>query len=190
MEESRWSILPNGRIDKSVYLLVAMKISGTCLFSLLTVALLGAIGCSTTADRIGQGGSQLVVGQNYMLQRPAILLAKRGMIDSIENPDRVIESYEPYQDYHPYDTKPLGVLSVGTLIEVKALRLFRDGEFIVTGEIVSGPYKRQVSNAYGELKRMTVGGRPQTGEVSMNHLCGGRVFVQKEFARNLARAAE
>jgi hypothetical protein len=160
------------------------------VFALLTLVLLGVVGCSTTVSRINQGDCQIVTGQKYVLQRQAILLAKRGMIDSIENPDRVIESYKPYQDYNPYDTGPIGVLSVGTLIEVKELRLFRDGEFHVLGEIVSGPYVRQVSNAYGELKRMTVGGRPQTGEVSMNQLCGGRVFVPKEFTRNLAQAGE
>jgi hypothetical protein len=167
-----------------------MKTSGIYRFALLIVVLLVFLGCFTTVERISQGDVQLVVGKKYMLQRPAILLARRGMIDSVENPDRVIENYKPYQDYDPYDTRPLGVLSVGTLIEVKELRLFRDGEILVTGEIVSGPYKRQVSNGYGELKRLTVGGRPQTGEVSMNRLCGGRVFVPEEFARNLAQQVD
>ncbi len=167
-----------------------MKTSPKYSLALLAVVLLGVVGCSTAVKRIGQDDVQLAVGKKYTLQRPAILLARRGAIDSVENPDRVIESYRPHQDYDPYDTKPLGVLSAGTLIEVKELRLFRDGEFLVTGEIVSGPYKRQVSNAYGELKRMTVGGRPQTGEITMNHLCGGRVFVPKEFARNLAQQVE
>lgn len=112
------------------------------------------------------------------------------MIDLIENPDLAVENYAPNKDYDPYDTRPLGVLTVGTLIEVKELRLFRDGEVLVTGEIVSGPNKREVSNAYGELKILTVGGRPRTGEVDMNRLCGGRVFVPKEFKRNLKPTTE
>ncbi len=167
-----------------------MKAFHAYMFALLNLVFLGVVGCSTTVERVSQGDVQLVVGRKYALQRPAILLAKRGMIDSIENPDRVIENYKPSRDYDPYDTKPMGVLSAGTLIEVRELRQYRDGDFLVTGEIVTGLYKRQVSNSYGELKRMTVGGRPQTGEVSMNHLCGGRTFVPKEFTRNLVPAAE
>ena len=89
----------------------APDVSSLPLFICLCLALLGLAGCSTASDHIGSGDVQLQVGRKYALQRDAILLANRGYIDSIENPDRNIQDYQPYRDYHRYYTKPRGILA-------------------------------------------------------------------------------
>ena len=88
----------------------------------MCLALLGLAGCSTVSDHIGSGHVQLKVGGKYALQKDAIILANRGYINSIENPDRNIQDYTPHKDYDPYYTMPLGVLPGGTVIEVNEIR--------------------------------------------------------------------
>src|SRR2546430_1550586 len=162
----------------------AMKSSSLPIF--ICLALLGLAGCSTASDHIGSGDVQLKVGRKYALQRDAILLANRGYVDSIENPDRNIQDYKPYRDYHPYYTKPRGVLPGGTVIEVEKIRFFKRNQFLVMGEIKTGAYKKQAVTPYTAIKGFTVGGWPPTGKVVMNRLCGGRAFDPQELARNLS----
>jgi len=58
-------------------------------------------GCSTVPRQVGSGGAQLTVGQKYVLKRDAILLERRGLIGSIENPDYALEDFTPYRDFDP-----------------------------------------------------------------------------------------
>ena len=170
----------------------AMGVSSSSLpiFICLCLALLGLAGCSTTSDHIGSGDVQLKVGRKYTLQRDAILLANRGYIDSIENPDHNIQDYKPYRDYHPYYTGPRGVLPGGTVIEVEKIRFFKRNQFLVIGEIKTGAYKKQAVTPYTAIKGFTVGGWPPTGKVVMNGLCGGAAFDPHELARNLSERAD
>jgi hypothetical protein len=111
-------------------------------------ALVGLVGCSTTSDHIGAGDIQLKVGRKYTLRREAIIVANRGLINSIENPDHRIRDYKPYEDYDPYYTMPLGVLPEGTVIEVKQIRFSRRNDFLVVGEITTGEYKKKSVTPY------------------------------------------
>jgi hypothetical protein len=147
-------------------------------------------GCSTTSDHIGSDSLRLKVGQKYVLKRDAILLANRGAVNSIENPDYSLENYKAYKDFDPYWTQPIGVLPTGTVIEVKEIRFFKHGQFRVMGEIMTGKYKRQAVGAYDVVKGYTVGGWPPTGKVVMNSLCGGRSFDPNWLARNLSDNVE
>jgi hypothetical protein len=147
-------------------------------------------GCSTTSDQIGSDQLVLKVGKQYVLKRDAILLARRGLTDSIENPDYNLADFKADRDYSSYDTRPIGVLPSGTVIQVKEIRLFKDDDFRVMGEIVTGNYKRQPVRAYDSLKGYTIGGWPRTGKVVMNRLCGGRTFDHNQLARNLSEKIE
>ncbi len=154
------------------------------------IAVLSVVGCSTAPRQIGSGDAQLTVGQKYLLKRDAILLTRRGLIDSIESPDYTFESYQPYRDYDPYYVQPIGVLPAGTEIEVKKIRLFKGDHFDVEGEILSGKYKRQPVSVYGAAKGLTIGGWPPTGKVMMENLCGGIAFDPGQLARNLSQKDE
>ena len=160
------------------------------IFICLCLALLGLAGCSTPSDHIGSGDVQLKVGRKYTLQRDAILLANRGYVDSIENPDRNIQDYKPYRDYHPYYTGPRGVLPGGTVIEVEKIRFFKRNQFLVMGEIKTGDYKKQTVTPYTVTKWVFGGDWPPDGIVVMNGLCGGRSFDPHELARNLSERAD
>jgi hypothetical protein len=159
-------------------------------YSSLCLAILCFAGCSTTSDHIGTRDLQLKVGQKYELKRDAILLANRGRMDSIESPDYKIETYKPNKDFDPYWTKPIGVLTAGTEIEVKEIYFFKHDRFQVLGEIITGQYKRQAVGAYDTLKVVTVGGWPPTGEVIMDNLCGGITFNPSQLAKNLTEKIE
>ena len=140
--------------------------------------------------QVGSGDQHLTVGQQYGLRREAILLSHRGMINSIENPDYTLDNYKPYKEYSPYDTKPIAVLPAGTVLVVKKICVFKNGDFEVQGEILSGHYKRQPVSAYNAAKGVTVGGWPPTGKVMMQNLCGGRSFDPVQFSANLSRMPE
>jgi len=144
------------------------------------------VGCSTTPHQIGSADCRLTVGQQYFLKRNAILLANRGLIDSIENPNHTFENYKPHRDYDPYYVQPIGVLPAGTVLEVKRIRVFKNSHFDVRGEILSGEYKRQPVRAYDVAKGITIGGWPPTGEVMMQNLCGGQSFDPSQLALNLS----
>src|ERR1043166_166771 len=78
---------------------MSLKLSvGVCL----CLALLA--GCSTPSDHIGARDTQLKVGRKYTLRTEAIIVANRGLINSIENPDHRLQDYKPYEDYDPYYT--------------------------------------------------------------------------------------
>jgi hypothetical protein len=156
-----------------------------CFFAVLCL-----VGCSTVLHQIGSGDRQVTVGQQYALKRDAILLAHRGLINSVENPDYTFDSYKPYQDYSPYDTRPIAVLPAGTVLKVKKIRMFKGGDFDVQGEILSGKYKRQPVSAYDAAKGFTVGGWPPTGKVMMQNLCGGQSFDPSQLALNLSKMPE
>ena len=169
---------------------VARELSRPLAFAGFYLAVLCLTGCSTTSDHIGSDGLQLKLGQKYELKRDAILLANRGAVDSIENPDYIIESYKAYVDFDPYWTKPRGVLPAGTVLEVREIRFFKHNRFRVMGEIVTGKYKPKAVGAYDVVKGYTVGGWPPTGEVVMNNLCGGHSFDSGQLARNLSEKIE
>ncbi len=154
------------------------------------LALLGLAGCSTVSDHIGSGDVQLKVGGKYALQRDAIVLANRGYINSIENPDRNIQDYTPHKDYDPYYIMPLGVLPGGTVIEVNEIRFYRRNRFLVVGEIKTGEYKKKPVTPYTATKGVILGSWPPTGKVVMNGLCGGRSFDPRELARNLSERVD
>jgi hypothetical protein len=154
------------------------------------VAVLCIAGCSTVPRQIGSSDAQLTVGQKYVLKRDAILLGRRGLINSIESPDYAFESYQPYRDYDPYYVQPIGVVPAGTVIEVKKIRMFKGDRFDVEGEILSGEYKRQPVSVYGAAKGLTVGSWPPTGKVMMENLCGGIAFDPGQLARNLSQKDE
>jgi hypothetical protein len=124
---------------------MGMNLSLRCVSAVLCllIALLFTTGCSTTSNHIGSDRIQLNTGSKYLLQRDAILLANRGAIDSIENPDYKIEDYKPYQHYNPYYTKPIGVLRAGTILQVREIKTSKNGQFRAVGEILSGEYKRK-----------------------------------------------
>lgn len=147
------------------------------------------LGCSTAKHQLGSGTGQLAVGQRYVLRRDAILLRRRGVIDSLENPDYRLNTYKPYKNYDPYDTQPLGVLPAGTVLKVKRIRVFKNGYFDVEGEILSGTFKRQPVSVSDGAKGFTVGGWPPTGRVTMEKLCGNKSFDPAQLARNLSKAA-
>ena len=152
--------------------------------------MLGFVGCSTTVSHIESNSAQLKVGKKYLLRREAILLANRGLMDSIENPNYSLQNYKPYENYHPYYTKPIGVLSAGTAIEVKDIRFFRRNQLRVIGEIKTGPYVRERLTFWRAIKGLIMGPWPRTGEVVMNNLCGGKSIDDRELTGNLAEQAE
>ncbi len=169
---------------------LAMKPSSSAIYFVCLAAAFYLAGCSTVPHQLGSGDHQLTAGQQYALKREAILLAHRGVIDSIENPDYTWDNYKPYKNYSPYDTQPIGVLPPGTVLIVKKIRVFKSGDFHVEGEILSGKYKRQPVSAYDVAKGFTVGGSPPTGKVSMQNLCGGRSFDPDQLALNLSKVSQ
>ena len=150
-----------------------------------SLILLSVGGCSTTSDRIGGGELSLQVGKRYALRREALIVANRGLIDSIENPDYTMQTYPRY----PYRTNPLGVLPRGTIIEVRKIELLSHNRFEATGEAMTGEFKRQLT-AYNVTKGVTVGPWPRTGIVLINELCGGSCFDARECVRNLTEYAD
>jgi hypothetical protein len=167
-----------------------MKLSSSATNFGCFLAALCLAACSTVPHQLGSGDRQLTVGQQYALKREAILLAHRGVIDSIENPDYTLDNYKAYKDYSPYDTQPIAVLPTGTVLVVKKIRVFKSGDFDVQGEILSGRYKRQPVSAYDVAKGFTVGGWPPTGKVMMQNLCGGRSFDPGQLILNLSKIPE
>ena len=167
-----------------------MKLPASLAIVGLCLAMVCLAGCSTTSDHIGSDSLRLKVGQTYVLKRDAILLANRGTVNSIENPDYTLENYKAYKDFDPYWAQPIGVLPTGTVIEVKEIRLFKHDQFRVMGEIRTGKYQRQDVGAYDVVKGYTVGGWPPTGKVLMNSVCGGRSFDPSQLARNLSDNVE
>jgi len=170
--------------------LLSMNTSKISTSVWMCLALLGLAGCSTVSDHIGSGDVQLKVGGKYALQRDAIILANRGYINSIENPDRNIQDYTPHKDYDPYYIMPLGVLPGGTVIEVNEIRFYRRNRFLVVGEIKTGEYKKKPVTPYTATKGVILGSWPPTGKVVMNGLCGGRSFDPRELARNLSERVD
>lgn len=167
-----------------------MKPSSSATYLGCLLAAICLTGCSTVPHQLGSRDGQLTVGQQYALKREAILLAHRGLIDSIENPNYTLNNYKPYKNYNPYDTQPIAVLPAGTVLVVKKIRVFKSGDLDVQGEILSGEYKRQPVTAYGVAKGFTVGGWPPTGKVTMQNLCGGRSFDPDQLAVNLSAISE
>ena len=157
------------------FIAVASCLAALCLF-----------GCATVPRQIGSAEAHLAVGQKYVLKRDAILLERRGLIESIENPDHSIDDYKPYRDYDPYYIRPIAVLPAGTLLEVKRIRTFKGDHFDVEGEILSGEHKYQAPSAYTVAKGLTLGGWPPTGKVMMENLCGGSAFDPNQLQRNLS----
>jgi len=145
------------------------------------------LGCATAPRQIGSGDTHLAVGQKYVLKRDAILLERRGLIESIENPELSFDDYKPYRDYDPYYVRPISILPAGTLLEVKKIRTFKGDHFDVEGEILSGEHKYQSPSPYAVAKGLTVGGWPPTGKVMMENLCGGMAFDPDQLQRNLSR---
>jgi hypothetical protein len=142
-------------------------------------------GCSTPVDQLGIGPHQLKIGQKYSLRREAILLRNRGQLNSIENPNRKIESYAKFSGYESYYSTPIDVLPVGTIIQIKKIRLADHDQFFVMGEIMTG---KHAAEPWGVLvtAKAILGMWPKDGRVSVNWLCGGRVFAPQELARNLS----
>src|SRR5262249_48229941 len=133
------------------------------------IAALCLVGCATTPRQIGSGETHLTVGQKYVLKRDAILLERRGLIESLENPDHTFADYKPYRDYDPYSVRPIAVLPAGTMLAVKKIRMFKGDRFDVEGEILSGKYKGQSANPYDVAKGLAVGGWPPRGKVMMEN---------------------
>ena len=147
--------------------------------------MLALTGCSTTTNQIGVDGAGLKTGKPYVMQREAILLAHRGSMDSIENPNYKLPDYRPHEHFNPYHTKPIGTLPAGTVIEVREIRLFKDQAFQVISEIKSGQFAKEELTFWRGLKAVVVGPWPRTGEAVMNNLCGGKSFDHVATAQNL-----
>ena len=75
-----------------------MKLPASLAIAGLCLVMVCLAGCSTTSDHIGSDSLRLKVGQTYVLKRDAILLANRGTVNSIENPDYTLENYKANQD--------------------------------------------------------------------------------------------
>ncbi|MBI3852390.1 MAG: hypothetical protein HY298_19205 [Verrucomicrobia bacterium] len=159
-------------------------------YPIFWMVMLAFVGCSTSVSHVGSNDAHLTIGKRYLLQREAILLANRGLMDSVENPNYNLQNYKPYEDYHPYYIQPIGVLPKGTLIEVKEIRLYRRNQFLVIGEIKTGPYVRERLSVWRIIKGVIIGPWPRTGKVIMNKLCGGESIDYREIKRNLAEQVE
>jgi len=167
-----------------------MKLYGLFAQVGFSLALLCLAGCATAPRQIGSVETHLVVGQKYVLKRDAILLERRGLIESLENPDHSFDNYKPYRDYDPHSVRPIAVLPAGTLLQVKKIRTFKGDSFDVEGEILSGKYKYESPSAYDVAKGLTVGGWPPTGKVMMENLCGGSAFDPDQLQRNLSKKVD
>jgi hypothetical protein len=167
-----------------------MKLRGLFQVVGYSVAALCLAGCATAPRKISSVETHLIVGQKYVLKRDAILLERRGLIESLENPAHSFDNYKPYRDYDPYYVRPIAVLPAGTLLQVKKIRAFKGESFDVEGEILSDKYKHQSPSTYDVAKGLTVGGWPPTGKVMMENLCGGSAFDPAQLQRNLSEKVD